>query len=516
MAHRRDGLEIFSGNHRRRLKRRRDWAQIMARALKVVVVLTAVVGGFLLIRAILTPDLVSLRVLGANGAPVAGATISAPTGQPVVTGDGGAASLAFEAPAMLSVTAPGYRPATYDVQAIPPQGPLSLQMEPNILQGRVIDAAGIGLPGATVTLGSVTTTAGEFGSFEIVTAQPGTVVASKAAWKATTVEWQGEAGRLDITLEPFVVKGIRVYSPVAGEDDEFAALLRIADTTPVNALVFDTKSESGQVEYDSTVPEAIAAGAVLPRYDVVDRLAQAKAHGLYTITRIVTFQDLYRAQLRPALALRTSDGSLWLNESELGWMDMTNPDTWQYPIDLGIEACGLGFDEIQFDYVRFPTDGDISTIVYSAGTPDAASRVTTIAGFLAEAKRQIHEAGCAVSADIFAIVLSTSDDQGLGQRVEELSWSVDAISPMIYPSHYSNGWLGLDRPNNYPAEVVGDALDSGMPRLEGGALMRPWLQGFGWTAEQVQESILMAEKVGGGWLLWNALSEFESAFIPDE
>jgi len=516
LAHRRDGLEIFSGRHGRRFKRRRNWGQIIARALTVAVVITAVVGGFLLFRAITAPDVVHLRVLGAEGAPVAGATITSPSGAHATTADGGMASLAFEPPAMLSVTAPGYRPASYDVQAIPPSGPLSLQMEPNILQGRVIDGAGIGLPGATVTLGAVTTTAGEFGSFEIVAAEPGTVIASKAAWEPTEKEWQGETGRLDIVLDPFVVKGIRVYSPVAGDDAQFAALLRLADSTPVNAMVFDTKSESGQVEYDTEVPEAIAAGGVFFKYDVVDRLAQAKAHGLYTITRIVAFQDHYRSQYRPELALHTADGSVWLNNNGLGWMDLTNRDTWQYPIDLGIEACGLGFDEIQFDYARFPTDGDISTIVYSAGELDGAARVSTVAAFLAEARDQLHEAGCAVSADIFAIVLSVGDDQGLGQRAEELSWAVDAISPMIYPSHYSNGWLGLDNPNDHPAEVVGDALDSGMPRLDGGALMRPWLQGFSWSAEQVQESILTAESSGSGWMLWNAVSQFEPAFIPDE
>jgi hypothetical protein len=515
MAHHRDGLEIFSGRRRRRFRRRRNWGQILARTLTVAVVVGTMVGAIILFRAVTAPDKVQLEVLGANGTPLTGATITSPDGGRAMTAEGGLALLAFEAPAKLAVDAPGYHSATYDVQAIPRTGPLQLQMEPNILQGRVTDSSGIGLPGSVVTLGPVTTTAGDFGGFEIVAAEPGTLTASKVAWETKQVDWHGEAGRLDITLDPFVVKGLRVYAPVAGDDNEFDALLRIADSTEVNAMVFDTKSEAGDVVYDSEVQTAIDAGAVFPKYDVEQRLAQAKAHGLYTITRVVAFQDHYLSQARPDLAIHNADGTVWTGSNGLGWMDMTNPETWQYPIDLGVEACRLGFDEIQFDYVRFPTDGDISTISYFAGAVDQTTRISTIAAFLSEARDAIHAEGCAVSADIFAIVLSVGDDQGLGQRVEELSWTVDAISPMIYPSHYSNGWLNLGNPNDHPAEVVGEALDSGLPRLEGGALMRPWLQGFSWSADQVQQSILTAEQSTSGWMLWNSTSQFESAYIPD-
>ena len=516
MARRRDGLEIFRTRRNRRFRRHRNWGQIFARFLTVTVVVGTLVGAILLFRAVTAPNVVQLRVLGADGAPLAGATIVAPSGKQATTEEAGVARLAFDAPAFISVTAPGYRPASYEVEAIPPQGQLSLQMEPNILLGRVTDAEGIGLAGATITLGSVSTVAGEFGSFEIVAADPGTLTVVKAAWETKEVVWQGDAGRLDITLDPFIVKGLRVFAKVAGDDAKFEAILRIADSSSVNALVFDTKNEAGEVVYDSTVPDAISAGGVFPQYDVAERLAQAKEHGLYTITRIVTFQDDYFPRANPDLALRAINGDLWINNSGLAWMDPTIPETWQYPIDLALEACRLGFDEIQFDYARFPTDGDISVIVYAAGDQDPTTRVDTVRAFLEEASRQIHEEGCAVSADIFAIVLSVDNDQGLGQRVEELSWAVDAISPMIYPSHYSPGWLDLDNPNDHPAEVVGQALDAGMPRLEGGALMRPWLQGFSWSAEQVQESILTAERAGGGWMLWNSQSLFEPSFIPEE
>jgi hypothetical protein len=313
-----------------------------------------------------------------------------------------------------------------------------------------------------------------------------------------------------------MVKGLRVFYDAAGDAAAFAEILRLADNTAVNALVFDTKEEKGRVLYDSAVPFARESGAIEVKYDVRSVLAQAKEHGLYTITRIVAFQDPYATVLNRAAAIKDSEGNVWTTNQGLGWMDPTNRESWQYPIDLAVEACQLGFDEIQFDYARFPSDGDVSTAQYSIGSVDAATRVETIGAFLAEARDQIHEAGCAVSADLFAIVLSVYDDQGIGQRVEELSWTVDAISPMIYPSHYGPGWLNLDNPNDHPAEVVGQALEAGMPRLEGGALMRPWLQAFSWDAAQVLESIAAAELATNGWMLWNAISEFEEDWIPEE
>jgi hypothetical protein len=163
--------------------------------------------------------------------------------------------------------------------------------------------------------------------------------------------------------------------------------------------------------------------------------------------------------------------------------------------------------------VRFPTDGDVSTTSYGMEV-DASVRVETIAAFLKEAQTRLHAKGCAVSADIFAIVLSVPDDQGLGQRVEELSHSVDALSPMIYPSHYSSGWLGFSDPNTHPAEVVAEALASGLAKLEGGAVMRPWLQSFYYDAGQIGAEIDQAQTNGLGWLLWNDASDFVPGSLP--
>ena len=124
--------------------------------------------------------------------------------------------------------------------------------------------------------------------------------------------------------------------------------------------------------------------------------------------------------------------------------------------------------------------------------------------------------GCAVSAAIFGIVVSVPDDQGLGQRPEELSPHLDAVSPMVYPSHYSNGWLGFEDPNDHPYEVTADAITDALARLDPGASLRPWLQGFWWTDAQIRSSIQAAEDHGVGWIIWNVRSNFSADALPTD
>ncbi len=509
------GLDIFKGTGGYGGRGR---PSVISTRIVVALVLIALVaaGGWVLLRSLNPDNTVPLVVLGVEG-PVTGAVVTGPEGDEATTDEAGKAHLAFVPPASLTVTAPGYHDALFivDPEEVPEAGDLGLQLEPLVLKGRVTDSQGNGLAGATVRAGDRDTTTDELGSFEIAAAVPGPVEASRLAWEATQADWDGSSGRFVVTMEPFIVKGIRVYGATAASPTQFARLLEMIEGTVINTLVFDTKEESGAVLYDSQVPDARATGAVLDSYDAEAALAAAEERGLYTITRIVTFQDGYWAPANPDHAARnTSTGEVWENSRGLAWMDPTDRSSWEYPLSLAVEACRLGFDEIQFDYVRFPSDGDISTLGYDQPV-DQNTRVETIAAFLAEARERLHTEGCPVSADIFAIVLSANDEQGIGQRVEELSAVVDALSPMIYPSHYSRGWLGFDNPNDHPSEVVGQALDYGVPRMQGG-ILRPWLQAFYYDADQIAEEITRAEGHGLGWILWNATSEYQADWFPRE
>lgn len=372
------------------------------------------------------------------------------------------------------------------------------------LEGRVFGANGSPLRDATIRVGDseVLTTASGVFTFEAVPAAP--IKITRPAYKPVDIKWTGVEPIVAVTMEPVVAKALRAATGAVRDDGQFAALLELAAATAVDAIVFDTKKEGGGVLYDTSVREAHDIGAVTDSpYDPVQRIEQTHAAGLYAITRIVSFEDPIRAKARPEYRLAGD------------WIDPTNPDTWEYMLDLGVEACDLGFDEVQFDYVRFPT-GAASRQARKTNPTTQEERVGAIKAFLTEARERLHPMGCAVGAAVFAIVFSASDDQGIGQRPEDLSGVVDVLSPMIYPSHYSPGWLGFDDPNDHPGAVTADALDDGMPRVDGGTLVRPWLQAFYWSNEQILESIRAAERRGVGWMLWNAVGNYDEGALPGE
>ena len=366
--------------------------------------------------------------------------------------------------------------------------------------GTVVDARGLPLSGATVAIGESVDVTDLNGEFFFDAVRLGTVAVTRPGWLPATVDWQ-EGGVFEITLEPRVVRALRASKYVAADDEKFAVLLEHAAATTVNALVFDTKDESGYVLYDSTVPQVVEMESAQPMYDPVARLAEAAGAGLYAITRIVTFEDTVWTARDPDVKLAGR------------WVDARNEGHWEYPLGLAVEACELGVDEIQFDYVRFPA-GRTAVVARSTNPTTEEERVATIAAFLAEARSRLNPLGCAVSADVFAIVFSAGNDQGIGQRPEDLSPMLDAISPMIYPSHYSDGWLGFDEPNDHPDAVTARALDDGAPRVAHPALIRPWLQAFSYTADQVLAGIAEAEARGHGWMLWNAGGEYHRSWLP--
>jgi len=370
------------------------------------------------------------------------------------------------------------------------------------LIGKVTDQEGAPVAGATVTVGASSTMTATDGFFDLEVLGPDVLQVSKSGWTTFEVEWDGSQDFVRTTLERLRIRAVRVGGEGIRDDATFEELLVLADDTAINALVFDTKQEDGKVLYDTGVEEAHELGAVAPTYDPRRRISQAREHGLYVITRIVAFNDPFRASAVPGERL-TED-----------WTDPTNPNSWEYPLALAAEACEMGFDEIQFDYVRFPS----GIVGESSGQLDLSEdeRVDAIAAFLEEAKSRITPMGCVMSADVFGITVSRPGDQGIGQRPEELSQHVDVFSPMVYPSHYSDGWLGLADPNDHPYDVTADAIDDAVPRLEPGTVLRPWLQAFFWTNQQIRRSIQAAEDREVGWILWNSVSNYSRDAIPTD
>ncbi len=327
------------------------------------------------------------------------------------------------------------------------------------------------------------------------------LVVHKPAW--TTLSVPGTALRepVLVELEPFMVKGLRVSQQVAGDAQAFDNLLAIADDTVVNTLVFDTKDRTDYVLYDTDVAFAREIGAVDVIYDPLELIALAKEQGLYTITRITTFKDAVWAGATPESALSHE------------WLDAADPVNWEYPLDLADEACDLGFDEVQFDYVRFPS-GEAAAETASHVPANESDRTSAVGEFLGQARARLHPRGCAVSAAIFGIVMSSDNDERLGQTPETVSAVTDAVSPMLYPSQYNSGWLGYASPYSHPGPVVAHALAPGQDRITGDSLLRPWLQGFSYGETQVLAQIAEADARGVGWIVWNSYGEYDPAWLP--
>jgi hypothetical protein len=364
----------------------------------------------------------------------------------------------------------------------------------------ITDPDGNAIADAVVTIADQSMTTGPDGLAGFASLPAGPIGVSRLSWLGTESDWAGEA-EVTVTLEPRIVRGLRVAKYVAADPAQFADLLDLVAGSTINTLVFDTKDETGDVLYESNSAFAAAIGSIAPMYNPTELLAAAHDAGLYTITRIVAFEDPTWTRERPDHKLAGY------------WIDPTNRDAWEYLLELATEACNLGFDEVQFDYVRFPA-GRTAEVARERNPTTQEDRTDSVRSFLSAARDRIHPLGCAVSADIFGIVLSSPDDQGIGQMPEAVSGVVDAVSPMIYPSHYADGWLGFPVPNDHPGPVVADALDSGMPRLSGNTLMRPWLQAFYYNGEQVLAQIDEAEARGIGWILWNAAGNYSESSLP--
>lgn len=303
------------------------------------------------------------------------------------------------------------------------------------------------------------------------------------------------------------VKGIYVTSWTAGIDRYVDNLIALCDRTELNAMVIDVKDATGYVSYAADV--GLVRDLKLWERRIPDLsalLAKLRQHRIVPIARIVCFNDPLLAKKRPDLAVQHKDGGIWKDRYGSSYTNPYSKEVWDYLVQLAEDAVRRGFREIQFDYVRFPTDG----VVADARFPGAwGQRDDAIAAFLQYARERIHALGAWVSADVFGHALDHRDDAGIGQRIEKLCQSVDIVCPMIYPSHYEPGSYNLKNPDTSPYETVNFATRDATRRFAGnGALYRPWLQDFAYPTPygvaEVKAQIQAVEQHGyTEWLLWD-------------
>lgn len=444
-----------------------------------------------------------LRALDDLGSPVPGAVIDIGGEQVGTTADSGRVELEWtRSSTVLEVSAPGHIPRTVTVSE-PPEGSVDVVLRARVLRGRVVDGDGSGVEAAVVEAGPGSAVTDGEGVFQIRGAEQGQVTVERPAWTPAVFEWQGGQGEVTVELEQFTARAVHISGEAASDRlDEF---IEMAQETELNALMIDLKDETGQIWYDTDNPTAHEVGAASSAYDLSALADRAHDEGLYLIGRLVLFNDPIASVRAPEMAVWDSATNAVFNANGQYFLDPTDDDARSYGLEIAQEACSMGVDEIQFDYVRFP-DVRPESIVFDGGvSPDA--RMSTINSFLQDAVAALHPMGCAVAADVFGFITTDSGDGQIGQRWEDIAQIVDVVSPMVYPSHYGPDWFGYENPNDHPGPVVEEALADGIDRLPRKVVVRPWLQDFGYDAAQVRDQIEVAERFGLGWMLWNARSD---------
>ena len=314
---------------------------------------------------------------------------------------------------------------------------------------------------------------------------------------------------------PQEIRGVHVTAALASLEGKLDEYLSLADEG-LTALELDVKDENGEVGFERQAPPlARKVGATRPFYDPAEAAAAAQAAGVYLIGRVVVFEDPILATQRPKLAIQRSGGGVWTNSAGLAWTNPYDERVWRYNVDIAVAAVEAGFDEIMFDYVRFPTDGDLGSAVFSGKRRE--HKTVTIAKFVEYARSRLEPLGARVSAAVFG--LTATREMGIGQRPRRLAQHLDVIYPMVYPSHFGAGEYSLDDPNAVPGVTVARALRDFRRELRGqDTLLVPWLQDFAlgrnYSLEDVRAQILAARDAqSDGFLLWNPSGVYKTAAL---
>ena len=301
------------------------------------------------------------------------------------------------------------------------------------------------------------------------------------------------------------IHGLYMTGWTAGSD-RFYELVDYMERTGLNAAVIDVQDDDGHISWETEIPLAREIGANENKIpDIEKRLQLLKAKGIYTIGRIVVYADPLLGRTRPDMAIQ---GGSFVDTRGIRWPDPYNKAVWEYKVAIAKEAARRGFDEIQFDYIRFP---EHRIEGYNYHVP-VSQRTDAIIGFLQYARQELHPLGVFIAADVFGLTTTVSegDDMEIGQDYARMAGVVDYMLPMVYPSHYAPGTYGVGDPNADPGRIVYESLVGAQKRTWGmdPTIHRPWIQDFDYgkhyTAADVEAQIRGLAQAGiYQWILWD-------------
>ena len=406
----------------------------------------------------------------------------------------------------------------YAPQALPPnQDRVVVHLRPDVVAGKVVDDGGSPLAGVLVTAGGgITTQTGQDGQFRLkgVPRDPAVRVVAPG-YRVVTLP-QGTDHWADVQLQKMVVRGLYITFGANTLPSFRNQLVDKAKAAGLNAIMLDIKNDHGQVPAEIGAQESVLIGASteLPESlkSTIDKL---KDMGLYVIARLVVFKDNLYAGGYPELAVQTRRGP-YIDCEGQRWLDPLNEQSWEYNLELAENAARLGFDEIHFDYIRFPSDCIFEQLVYNReATPE--NQQQAIEGFLERASARVHALGAVTSAAVFGLT-TTEEDIGIGQNITRIGRHVDYISPMVYPSTWRDGAFNSPYPAAEPYRIVLLSVRRAVQRLKDLPVqVRPWLQAFHdynrqgipYNWPEIEQQIKANQDAGGiGWLLWNPAGRY--------
>lgn len=345
---------------------------------------------------------------------------------------------------------------------------------------------------------------------------------------------------------PKAVKAIYMTSWVAGTQSIRKNVIAIADTTEANAIMIDIKDYTGQISFEVNDPELKKIGSDTRRIADIDELIkQLHEKNIYVIGRVAVFQDPYMVKLHPEWAVkRSSDGGIWQDRKGITWIDAGAKDNWNYIAQIARESYNRGFDEINLDYIRFPSDGNMKDIAFpfSKTTP----KPTIMKQFYQYIADALRKDGIVSSADLFGMTTTAHDDMNIGQVLTDALENFDFVAPMVYPSHFPATWNGYANPAAVPYKVIKDSMSSAVQRAKMMGVvtnasttpaelaaaqkanqkyvdkLRPWLQDFNlgatYTVAMVKDQIQATYDVGlNSWMIWDPNNKYTStkgALLP--